>query len=140
GEPILESKSPELLATLDLIDASLAEAVAFERMATSRNPAAAQIARERINALEDQKKNMQERVDRLIVRAPHDGYIVGQDPGKVVGSFLKEGEEICTLADVSTLQVNAAMTQTEVAWLQELTPKDYDVQLRLVSDIDTVFE
>jgi putative peptide zinc metalloprotease protein len=140
GDPIAIFKSPELQATRDLLDHAMEEAVSFERMATARNPAAAIIARERLDAMRDQQANVDEQLARLIVRAPHDGYVVGKDPATLIGSFLKEGEEICVVADPKQLRITAAMSQTEVAWLQELPTDKYHVEMRLVSNVDTTFE
>lgn len=141
GDAIVEAESKELVATVKLLDSAIDEAVSFERQATAQSPAAAQIARERLSAMREQQRNYEDRISRLVVRAPHDGYIVGKDPSTLVGSYLKEGDEICVVAnpDRTKLRVTAAMTQTEVAWLQELETKDYDVELRLISDVDTVF-
>ncbi|MBU6413136.1 MAG: PqqD family peptide modification chaperone [Planctomycetes bacterium] len=140
GEPIVTMESSQLEAQIRLIDGYLAEATAVEREATAGNPAAAQVARQRVATLQEQKRFFLEKQDKLVVRAPHSGVITGADPQSQLGAFLKEGKPICDLIDVSKLRVTALMDQTEALWLYEQPREAYDVEMRLVSNVGEVVE
>lgn len=137
GDAIVTCESPDLVAQLSLADALLAETRASERQAIAKNETGnAQAARGRIEAIEAQIKRTRERVDRLIVRAPFDGVLVGTDPASFVGSYVKEGKQICEFVDPAALRVAASLTQTEASWLFELPHDQYSVEMRTLSEID----
>ncbi|MCC6677130.1 MAG: PqqD family peptide modification chaperone [Phycisphaerales bacterium] len=138
GDPIVTLESAELVAQYKLAQAQLGEAQAQERRASGQNEAAAQIARERIQTYLEQIAHYQTKIERLTVRAPHDGVVVGNDPATLVGAFLKEGSPVCEIVDLDNLRVTATLSQTEASWLFQLSRDQYDVKMRLVSDVDTV--
>ncbi|MDX2147366.1 MAG: PqqD family peptide modification chaperone [Planctomycetota bacterium] len=140
GEKILSATSPELDATISALEATLDEVIGFERRAIAENPSAAEIAAEKIRTLREQLASMRDKRERLIVRAPHDGVVVGRDPATLHGAFLKEGSEICTVVDPSSLRVTATLSQAEASWLFQLKREDFDVQMRLASNVPVVLE
>jgi putative peptide zinc metalloprotease protein len=139
GDPIITCSSDRLEAQLAMSKAMIEEAKAKEREATSHEAEAeAQVAREFIKTLTEQLSYVQDRIDKLTVRAPHDGVIVGTDPSALVGSYVKEGQSLCEVVDLNDLRIAAAITQPEGSWLFELNPNQYKVELRRVSDVDTI--
>lgn len=138
-EPIVTMFSKQLDARLDLVEALLLEAETRERQAIARNPAEAQIAKDRVDTLRKQRGVLREKKTRLIVRAPHDGVIVSGDPMMFMGALVKEGKPICELVDSKSIRVTAAMSQDEALWLYERPREDYVVEMRLVSDVGHVF-
>ncbi len=136
GEAILTLESPALVEALREARARLGEAEAIELEATASNPAAAQVARERVLAFRDQVAYFESKLERLVVRAPHDGRVVGTDPASHLGAFVREGQGACEVVDASpdALRVTASLTQTEVLWLNELNPEQYTVGARRVAD------
>ena len=141
GDPIVQLKSNELRAQLASVIAMQEEAAAVERDAMrSGNEGAAQVARERQAMLASQRAVFEGRVARLTVRAPHAGVVVGADPAAAIGSFVKEGDGICEVVDMDQLRVAAVLTQTEASWLFELAQEQYEVEMRLASNVAKVID
>lgn len=137
GEPIVTCESPELVAQLQLADAMLAEARSTELQAVAKSETAnAQVARGRVEAIEAQINQARQRAERLIVRAPFDGVVVGNDPANFVGSYMKEGKQICEFVNPANLRVAASLTQSEASWLFELPHDQFSVEMRTLSKID----
>jgi putative peptide zinc metalloprotease protein len=140
GQALVTCESPELKAQLGVARAMLAEAEAVERTATVQNVAAAQVARDKVAAFRTQIAFLQEKVEKLIVRAPHAGVLVGDDPERLVGSFVKAGSAAGEIVDDQSLRVTATMTQSEASWLYQLGREQYRVEMRMVSRVDDVIE
>jgi putative peptide zinc metalloprotease protein len=139
GEPIVICDSDRLLAELDFYKAYLAGAAGQEREAIAKDePAAAQNAAESVAILNAQIDRVQDKINKLTVRAPHDGVIVGNDPAKLVGSFMKEGTPLCEVVDVQNVRIAATITQPESLWLYELNPTQFTAELRRVSEVDSI--
>jgi putative peptide zinc metalloprotease protein len=133
--PILTMESPELEAQLKLARAQLIEIESKEEQATTRNEAAAQVARQYVVLMHEQIEALEEKVSKLVIRAPHAGTVVGQDPSKLVGRYIKEGEPVCQVIDLSALRVTASLGQGEGAWIKELSPEKFRAEVRLASTV-----
>lgn len=131
GDVLAEVESEQLAAQHRLARAQLREAESKEREATMHNMAAAQVARQYVDALRHQIGMLEGRLDHAKVRAPHDGVVVGQDPSELAGAFVKPGQPLCEVARDDALRVTAVIPQPEVSWI---TNDDYRVQARFVSD------
>lgn len=140
GDPIVTCESPELASALESSLAMLAGARSQEREATVEDPALAMVARERVAAIEAQVAFIEERLARLVVRAPHDGTVVGSDPAQIVGAFAREGDGICEIVDEGRVRVAALLPQKEAAWHFELGVERYDVVMRSFSRPDEEIE
>lgn len=133
GDPIVTCESPELMAALAKARAGLDEAISREREALAEDPGLAAVAREKIAAMRSQIEFFEERIARLVVRAPHDGTVVGGDPAQLVGIYAREGEALCEIVDEAGVRIAALLPQTEAAWHFELGEEAYDVRMRLFS-------
>lgn len=136
GEAIVTLRSHVLDSHLRIARAQLDEARALELRAVAYNPTAAQVASERVRAFDGQVKYLEDRVDRLVVRAPHDGIIVGADPANFVGAFADEGKPLCEVVaiDPAHVRVTASLTQSEALWLNELPTDGYKIEVRRRAD------
>lgn len=130
GDTLAVLRSDELVMQLKMSHAALREARALEQEMTVRNEAAAQVTRRQIEALLDQVAFLEKRVEGLKVRAPISGVIVGRDPGSLLGSYVREGQPICTVLDPSRTRVAAALSQAEATWLFEVPRSEYSVEIR----------
>jgi putative peptide zinc metalloprotease protein len=139
GEPILTCESDRLVAELAYNKAQLAEAVSKEGQATQKNDeATAQWLRENETTLTKAIERVQGKLDKLVVRAPHDGVIVAQDPATLVGSFVKEGGFVCEVVDLAHLRIAATITQTEGTWLYTPDTSQFTTELRRASEVDRI--
>jgi len=136
GDPILTCSNDHLAARLEQVIAQIAEAEALEQRAMGADqPAAAQIARERLAALRDQEDYLRDRLDKLVVRAPRDGRVVGQSPADLVGRYVEQGTPACQVVDPDDLRVIAVLGQHEAAWPTALDQAEYSAEVRLFSRV-----
>lgn len=132
GQIIAVLDSPQLSAQLDSVRAQLDEFESVEREATARSPSAVPVARERVAATRSALTFMEERAERLAIRAPHAGVYVGSDPHDMLGRLANAGEAIGEVVNTDDVRVAASMTQTEAAWLFDEAEKPR-VSIRPVS-------
>lgn len=137
GEPIVTCRSERLEAELAYARAMLGEATSREAKATVENPAAAQIARDYIDALRERIGSLNDKIDKLTVRAPFAGRIVGGNPDQLIGSYVREGDPVCALVDDTSLRVIATIAQTEASWVFS-SPDQYSVEMRGLADVPRV--
>ncbi len=137
GDIIATCESDQLVAQIASVEAQLTEAAAREREARVQNEAAAQVAAKFAATLREQLDYLYERKEFLVVRAPQDGVVVGRSMDDYVGRFVREGEPLCQVVELDLLRATATLTQQE-AWIYELDPKDYRVEVRRASDVSTV--
>ncbi len=132
GEAILTMSSPLLESQRSLSRGQLAEAEALYGRALVENPAAAQVALERIETFRQQSRVVEERIGKLTVRAPHAGVVVGNDPALLIGAWAREGQGVCEVVSTEPahLRFTGLLTQTEALWIHELTPEQYTVEVR----------
>lgn len=135
GQPLVTMESRRLDAELRYAQAQLDEARAKRDEALGKSLGAAQAADEYCRTLEAHLRVNQQRREGLIVRAPHDGVVVSNDPSTLVGAFLQEGRAICDVVDDKHLRVTAVLTQPEASWI---TTEPYGVEARLVGTIHDV--
>lgn len=133
GDILVVADSPERRSELNVARAELAEAESVERRALVQNAAAAEVARERIAVLRAEIEHHLRKLDDLVVRAPHDGVIVGEDPHALVGRYVRAGDPVAEVVDVERVRIAAALSQTEAAWHFDLGPENYQVEFRLLS-------
>lgn len=140
GEPILMCVSPQLESDFRVALAQLDESRVLERQAIEKNAAAALVAHDRVEAFEKLAAYYKERLDRLVVRAPHEGVIVLDDPAKLVGAYVREGQPLCEVVNIAPakLRITAGLTQPEALWLYELNPDAYKVEVRRLTRVHDV--
>ncbi|MBL8963674.1 MAG: PqqD family peptide modification chaperone [Phycisphaeraceae bacterium] len=140
GDPLITMTSRELQAQRETVEAMIRETESLEREYLTQSHAMAQIAREKVATLREQRRFIDDRGLRLVVRAPRDGVIVGRDPTAAVGMFVREGTFLCELVDTSALRVAGELAQTEGSWLFELPRESFKVEMRTHSRIDRIVE
>ncbi|MBX3358296.1 MAG: PqqD family peptide modification chaperone [Phycisphaeraceae bacterium] len=118
GEAIVTLQSPELVQQRAKLLAMIAETRVDERQAYKEGkPSAAQLADDRLRVYSDNLEEIDRRISELVVRAPHDGVIVSNDPTRLVGAFAKRGQAICEVVDTSKIRVAAIVEQPDADWL-----------------------
>ncbi len=118
GDPIVTMSNPELEIQRVSSVASIEELQIEERAAIAKGEtAAAQVAQERLAVLREGLDEIDRKLRELVVVAPHDGVIVGGDPTKSVGAYLKRGVSLCGITDPTDIRVAASMDQINASWL-----------------------
>lgn len=141
GDPIVTLINPELVQQEESLNADIAEMRVQERLAIQQSePAGAEIARERLSVSIEQLDEIRARIESLTVRAPQDGVIVSRDPEHMLGAYVKRGDPLCEIVDTESVHISAVMDQRQAGWLADLPPDQYTVQLRTISNVETIFD
>ncbi len=137
---LVECRSDDLDAQLELVKAQVVELESKQREALRTNLGAAKIAEEYLLTIRAQLDLLEKKKAGLVVRAPRDGVVVGLDPGALVGSYVKTGENLCLVVEPGAVRVTALMSQTEADWITKLLPSSYGVEMRVASNPGTLIE
>lgn len=144
GDPILTCDNPDLRARLALARAQLDELLCRERAETASDPARAQVVRAQIAAHRDLIAALHQRLNMLVICAPHDGVVVpgvrGKDPATMVGTYVQRGEFLCEIVDPAQTRIAATLASSDAAPLLALPPQMRRVQVRPRSDPHTQIE
>jgi putative peptide zinc metalloprotease protein len=136
GEPILTLANPSLLAQRDVDVAELARLESLVGQAMMESPQAAPTIRRSARAQREHLARVEEWIEKLVVRAPHDGVIVSRDPAELAGRFVTRGDALCEVVDLDDLHVTAAMSTVVAGPLQDLVEqgKPFGTDVRMRSD------
>jgi putative peptide zinc metalloprotease protein len=144
NDPIVTMENPELVERSRSLQAQLDGYAIAERDAIARNnPATAELAARRILIVKANIDEISRRIDALVVRAPHDGIVAGNDPALRLGGFAKRGDAVCDVVDPTNVRIAATLDQRQAAWLFEKPPAGrapLACQIRLVSNVDQVLD
>jgi putative peptide zinc metalloprotease protein len=140
GQPVVTLQNLELQAQLKLSQGQLDEAVARELQAASRSPAEEIIAREFVTTMRKARDVAQEKVDKLVVKAPFDGVVVLGSALDRVGALVPDSTPLCEVIDDRDLRVSASLSQSEADWLASMPPEQYKVEMRRASRVHDVID
>lgn len=132
GDAIVVLRNDELLHRLRMARAMLSEFESVEREMTATSPSSVLIARDRVVAQRDAVAFLEAQAERLIVRAPHDGVLVGPEITGMIGGLVSEGDALGEIVDLDEVRVAASLPQVESAWLFD-AGEPYRVAIRPVS-------
>ncbi len=142
GEPIVTLENDDLLSRRLSMVSQLEEFAIQQRAGTSGgDPATAMLADERIRVTRENLAEVDRRIEALVVKAPHDGFLVSTDPEKRLGGYVKRGEPVCEVVDSSGVKVTATLDQRQAAWLfrdDGTAAVPLVCKVRLLSDVDVI--
>jgi putative peptide zinc metalloprotease protein len=139
-EPILTCENPDLRRSIRQFRSRIEELRVIERGVMGKSQIAVKITQEHIKSTQEGLASLLELDAKLVVRAPHDGVIVGSDPAELVGAYVSQGENVCSLVDLEDVHIVAALSTAQIAPLRELENKQvpYKTSVRRVSYVSTV--
>jgi len=139
GDVILTAESRELDAKIAQLTETVAAARARVRGANvNGQPLQAQSYEQDLRAYNDELAVNLRHKEELTVRAPIDGYLVAPDLTHLIGKFMPEGTEICTVQETDTLEIAGSVEQGDVQLISHAdSPKTL---VRLVSRFDQVMQ
>ena len=120
GDPIVTLANPDLIAQRDIDLAEVARLESLVGQAMMESPQAVPTIRSRLSAQRDHLARVEEWIEKLVVRAPHDGAIVGADPAQIKGAYVRRGDTLCAVVDASSTRVTATMPTAVAGPLVEL--------------------
>ena len=133
GDILLETEDPSLASKVAVLAAELKEAVAEYHSLRSVKQVEADIVQEKISAIEADLALARQRLDDLIVRSPARGIFLVDRPQDLVGQFIRRGDRIGFVADLSQGTVRVAVSQASMGRIRERTES---VQILLVERLD----
>ncbi|MGE3107910.1 MAG: PqqD family peptide modification chaperone [Phycisphaerales bacterium] len=134
GDPLVSLASPELLSRRLAMQAQLDEYAVDERTARAKNdPAAAMIHAQRLAVVEKGLRDIDEKLDKLTIRAPQNGVVVSSDPRRLLGAYIKQGQEVCEIVDPTRIRIAASLDQLQSDWITELSPDQYQARIHSIS-------
>ncbi|MGI9341846.1 MAG: peptidase M50 [Gammaproteobacteria bacterium] len=123
GDALLVTSDPELAARVDILDADRREAVARYNSLRSIEQVEAGIVLDEIRAIEAELARAREQLASLIVRSPANGVFLVDRPQDLVGRYLRQGDLIGFVADLSSATVRVAVTQANIGLIRTRTER-----------------
>lgn len=131
GQPLLELRNEELERDLRDLELAIEQSQLRERLAVEqRDTAASQIEQQQRDALQRRWAERQRQVERLVVRAPSDGVIIGRELAALAGSFVSEGRELLSVGDPTQREFIAAIRQEDLTDAQSHLSQPVSIRLR----------
>jgi putative peptide zinc metalloprotease protein len=128
GDPLIECEDPFLGANVKLLEARLRELRARVEAAERADRVQAEIAREEMATVEADLARARERAADAVVRSPALGNFVVPDPEALIDRFVKQGELLGWVTDLSVPSARVVVSQAEAALVRGRTR---DVAVRL---------
>jgi putative peptide zinc metalloprotease protein len=135
GERLIETDDPLLRAEVRALEAQLAETRARYEAAWSEGAVQTEPLRDELRAAEAALAEARQRERERERRSPLDGLFVLPGP-LPLDRFLKRGELVGWVTDLTTVTARVVVPQTAVALVRERT---HAVSVRLVSDLSRVY-
>jgi multidrug resistance efflux pump len=133
GDVILVMRSSELEAEMESTRAQLRAAEAERDKALAEEPGMVESAVQRITFHQRQIADMQDRKNRLTVRATIDGHLAAPTLHEMAGQFLPSGDAIALVMQPDELVVHAALDQQDAEPV--LNYADVRTKVRFTGDI-----
>jgi putative peptide zinc metalloprotease protein len=128
GDPLLETEDPELAAEARILAARLQELTAKYQSLRSIKQVEADILLEEISTLEANLELARERLDSLTIRSPANGIFLVDRPQDLVGRYVRHGDLIGFVGDLSYGTIRIAVTQDDIGLIRQRTK---GVQIRM---------
>ena len=134
GDPLVVTTDPELTSRVAILDADLREARARYTSLRATEQVQAGNVMDEIRTIEADLADARQRLDSLTIRSPARGVFLVDRPQDLAGRYLRQGELVGFVADLSRGTVRVAVTQADVGLIRARTE---GVELRFAEDIGT---
>lgn len=130
GQPLLELRNDELERERRDLELAIEQSRLRERLAVEQQDTAeAQIEQQQREALQRRLSERQRQVERLTLRAPIRGVVLGHKLSLLSGSFVDEGNEVLSIGDPMHCEFIAAVSQDEALSVPQQSGQPVFVQL-----------
>ncbi len=133
GDVLLELDDPVLGARVVILAAELEGARAQYQSLRTEKQLEADILLEQITTIEADLALARERLDELVIRSPTKGFFLLDRSQDLVGRFVRHGDLIGFVAELSTGTVRVAVTQANMGLIRNRTES---VSIRLAEQLD----
>jgi putative peptide zinc metalloprotease protein len=121
GDVLFETEDPLLSATVRILTAKLEEEVVKFQSIRTENQYEADILLQEIATIEADLALARDRLDELIIRSPARGLFLLDRPQDLVGKYLRHGQMIGFVAELSNGTVRVAVTQANIGLIRNRT-------------------
>jgi putative peptide zinc metalloprotease protein len=135
GDVLLETSDPTLAARTAVLAADLRAAQVRYHVARGEDQVEAGNIRDEILTIEADLALAHERLDELVIRSPADGIFLLDRPEDLVGKFIRQGDLVGFVADLSRGTVRVAVTQADIGLIRSATS---NVEIRFADRLATV--
>jgi len=134
GEVLLITEDPELGANVVILDADLREAMVRYKSLRLTDEVEAGYVLEEIRSINANLDRAREKLAGLTIYSPSDGMFLVDRPQDIEGRYLKQGDVVGYVADMSRATVRVAVTQEDIGLIRSRTRQ---VALRFAEDPHT---
>lgn len=121
GEVLLITEDPELGANVAILDADLREATVRYNSLRLTDELEAGYVLEEIKSIKANLDRARERLASLTIYSPSDGMFLVDRPQDIEGRYLKQGDVVGYVADMSRATVRVAVTQEDIGLIRSRT-------------------
>lgn len=145
GSLLIKSVNSKLEAEKKALQAELVALEAKQRIATTKEIAAAQIMAEQIEALNEKITRVELEISSLHLQSPLSGTWVSPEIDKAKGIYLNRGEQIGFVANLENVLIRATAGQSLAAILVEQAHKQLEIRVKgrpdvmLTGEIEKIF-
>jgi putative peptide zinc metalloprotease protein len=118
GEVLLITEDPELGANVAILDADLREATVRYNSLRLTDELEAGYVQEEIKSIKANLDRARERLAGLTIYSPSDGMFLVDRPQDIEGRYLKQGDVVGYVADMSRATVRVAVTQEDIGLIR----------------------
>jgi putative peptide zinc metalloprotease protein len=130
GQVILTADNPQLRAEHEE-RAALLKRLRLEHFeAVATDQVKANVATAQIQAVQEEITEIEQRLDKLVLRSPRQGILVGGLMQQWVGQYLKSGKVVAQIVDLQTVRVTALVDQAHAALMFDAGNRIRTVELR----------
>lgn len=135
SNPLIKSVNFKLEAESKVLQSELLALKTKQRIATTKEIAAAQIMAEQIEALNEKITRVDHEISSLHLRSPISGTWVSPEIDKARGIYLKRGEQIGFVANLDDVLIRATAGQSLAALLVEQAHKQLEIRIKGRPDV-----
>ena len=135
GQPLIRTRDPSIETRVRVLEAERRELDARVLSLSQANRVQADITRERLADTEAALARARERAGEVLIRSPTEGVFVMAGGEDLVGRYVRQGEVVAYVVDLSVATARVVVPQQDVALLRERTVAAW---VRLEHDVGTV--
>lgn len=128
--PLVKTTNPELETKRKRLTAEKNALEIEQRLAQTKDLAAAQFLNEQIKALDLKIKRVNDQLESLDIHAPLSGTWIASDISKKQGLYLTRGQEVGFVGNLDRLQIRATAGQAMAAALFEQTAESLEIRVK----------
>lgn len=115
GHLLVELDNDELAVEKKELESSYQQEVVRQRVALNqRDGSEAQIAEQNLNSIRERLGEVTDQLESLQIKATTDGIVVARNLEQSIGTYVKEGEVILTVADETEKELVVSVAQEEI--------------------------